>query len=162
MKKAYPLASGYAFLWNPCVFRRKAEKTYPVAWGMLSSWNPCVCRFLGYVFFIWFVERAPLLGLHYLSNTTCLRPHLCSTALLVKYGYLNLLHDSKLLKKTRLRQAVLDKWPDCCCFKRRRSGESVALHVMFIVILARLYTCISLSLYIYIYIYIYISCVMYI
>ena len=52
-----------------------------------------------------------VLGWHYLSNATGLiRPHLFSRALLVhQYGQLNLLHDSPLLKKTCVRQVVLDK-----------------------------------------------------
>ena len=52
-----------------------------------------------------------LLGWHYLSNATCLRrPQLFSGAWLVEYGYLKLLHYSPLLKKTCIRQVVLDKW----------------------------------------------------
>ena len=51
------------------------------------------------------------IGWHYLSNATRLiRPHLFSTALLVSYGELKVLHDSSVLKNMRVGQVALDKW----------------------------------------------------
>ena len=51
------------------------------------------------------------LGRHHLSNATCLiRPHLFSTAWLVEYGYLILLHYSPLSRNSCVVQVVVDKW----------------------------------------------------
>ena len=59
----------------------------------------------------WGMENGGWLGWHHLSNATCLIQ--ASFVLCVCFrvkGHRNLLHDSPVLKKTCVRQVVLDKW----------------------------------------------------
>ena len=62
-------------------------------------------------------KRLAMFGWHYLSKANSLiRPHVLSTALLVLYGKLPLLHYSPLLKKTCVGQVVLDEWFPLKCY----------------------------------------------
>ena len=118
-----------------------------------------VCIHLSlYIYIYIYIDRwgkKALAGWQYLSNATCLiRPHSFSTALLVQYGQLNLLHYSPLLKNKCVRQVVLDKW-----FPPSSGSSFKTLKYNYIYIYKHniyiyIYACMCVYTYIYIYIYV--------